>query len=589
MQRSAIGLLLVVLAVAPMLGRRFCVCSSRPAHIEAVVQELAAVGKLMLPIPLPNTAGNKLLFGQSTVKGVGVFLLNAANGQKQLVYEQPRKFYDPAKFRIFGWAPDDSLFAFQEHDAQKWAGCRIAVCDGTTGKVNETVNVDGRMIDGNWVFGITAGFCWLSPHSFAYVRILGTNVDLVTVEQAGGKWDTAKTFKLNGNKPPGMLVATRDHSVVWQEGNTLKSMDTFSGSTTQIFHTTNELEEFFYSPVTEKFLLLCANQFGDDLYEFQPGQPVLGEVRGSVFTNLCRISHRPHSVAKALWLNHGNGIAYTIQDRGQETLMIKSNAAAIPVALGERGSIISFNVSGNHLFIAGSLTNAPPGIWRLDLNDGTFNCVYCSQEHPFQYAKYIAPLCKTITNGAGMEITYHVWEPPMNSPSQKRPVLLSQSPFNWQVYPELSANGGDFFINVDRPSFLCPELGNWAEDVMAVRAELAKDQRIDTNAFYIFGSSAESAPLASLVDQNPSLWQGIILITPEFFPQLSGINSARILVDEGADDESTMGPILKYQQAAAAAGVPLTLSLHKDTAHIYWSMTEQREEAQQLARFLFGN
>jgi hypothetical protein len=172
--------------------------------------------------------------------------------------------------------------------------------------------------------------------------------------------------------------------------------------------------------------------------------------------------------------------------------------------------------------------------------------------------------------------------------AQSSPVLIGQSPYNWQVYSELTANGGYFFVNVDRPSFLCKELGNWAEDVMTVYRQLAQDPRIDTNAVYLYATSAESAELASLVDQKPDLWKGIILITPEYFPNLSVLHS-KILIDDGMDDESTIHLVTKYQQAAAEASVPLTLSLHKDTGHIYWSIATQREEAQQLANFLFGD
>jgi hypothetical protein len=70
---------------------------------------------------MPNKACDKLLFCQSTEQGVGVFLLNIASGQKRLIYEQPRKFYDPVKFKILGWVPDDSLFAYQKYDPVEWS------------------------------------------------------------------------------------------------------------------------------------------------------------------------------------------------------------------------------------------------------------------------------------------------------------------------------------------------------------------------------------------------------------------------------------------------------------------------------------
>jgi len=589
-KQTVIGFSLAILVVALMFVWRIHVKAVRPAHMQAIATELASIGKFLLPIPMPDKACDKLLFGQSTEQGVGVFLLNIANGRKQLIYEQPRKFYDPVKFKIFGWAPDDSLFAFQQHDSQEWANSRIVICDGDTGKIITTVNVDGKMMNGYYVFGIISDLVWLSPRALAYIRIVGGDTDLVVVEKkADGKWVSADPFSIHSKNPLGRLVAASTHSVVWQQGNTLQSLDIASGSTTQIFDsTTNELEGFSFSPDTGKFLLLCGDQSGDSLYEFQPSETGAWGIRPGSCIDLGVISSQPHSVEKAQWINHEKGVAYMMQDLGQETLFIKTNTAATPVALGDRGSIISFNVCSNQIFITGTLTNEPPGIWQYDLDSGSLNCVYCSQEHPFKYAKYIAPLSKAVTNASGRVITYHLWEPSQAAHGKKCPVLLGQSPYNWQFYPELAANGGDFFVNVDRPSFLCPELNNWAEDVMTVYAELAKDHRIDTNNVYLYATSAESGELAPLVDRQPDLWRGIILITPESFPSLSGLHS-RILIDDGLDDKSTIAGVKKYQQAAAEAGVPVTLSWHNDTAHIYWSIATQREEAQQFAKFLFGD
>lgn len=589
-KQAATGFSLAIFVAALMIGRWIYVRAANPAHMQEIAVELASIGKFVLPIPMPNKACDKLLFGQSTEQGVGIFLLDIASGQKQLIYEQPRKYYDPAKFKILGWTPDDSLFAYQQHDRQEWANSRIVICNGNTGKMIDTVNVAGKMMNGNYVFGIISSFVWLSPHAFAYIRIIGGDQDLIVLEEnAGRNWVPLGTFNINTKNQIGMLAATSTHSVVWQEGNTLQNLEITSGSKMQIFESkTNKLEGFSFSQDIGRFLLLCGDQTGDNLFVFQPDEKLLwGGIRAGSFTNLCRINNQPNSVKKALWIE--KGVAYLVQDLGQETLFIKTNASANPVSLCARGSVISFNVSSNQIFITGSLTNEPPGIWQYDLVSGSLDCVYSSQEHPFKYAKFIIPFSKTVTNAYRREITYHLWEPVRSFTSKKSPVLIGQSPYNWQVYPELTANGGDFFVNVDRPMFLCKELDDWAENVMTVYGELAKDPRIDTNAVYLYATSAESARLASLVDQQPDLWKGIILITPENFPDLSGLQHAKILIDDGEDDASTINLVKKYQQAAAEAGVPVTLALHKDAGHIYWSISTEREEAQQLAKFLFGD
>jgi hypothetical protein len=581
-KQAAVGLSLAILVVALMAGRRIYVKAAGPAHLQAVAAELASVGKFLSSIPtIPNKACDKLLFGQSTEQGVGIFLLDIAGGQKRLIYEQPQKRYDPARFRILGWAPGDSLFAYQRYQQQDNLYSQIVICKGNS----------GEMINSIPIHEMISGFVWLSPHAFAYITIRDGKRNLNVVEEkAGGKWASLKPFKNIAKNQTSMLIATSTHSVVWREGRTLQSFDFGSNSTVQIFKsTTNVLEGFSFSQDTGKFLLLCRDQKGDSLFGFQPeNKGVLGGVRAGSCSNLCRISSKPNSVEKALWINNERGVAYLMQDLGQRTLFIKTNAFADPVPLLARGSVISFAVSSNQIFVAGSLTNEPPGIWQYDPVSESLNCVYSSQEHPFKYTKYIVPLCKSVTNASGKEITYHLWEPVRSSNAKKSPLLIGRSLYSWEIYPEVAANGGAFFVNVDRPGYESANIDPWDEDVMAVYEELAKDSRIDTNAVFLYGSSAQTGGLVPLVAQKPDLWKGVILFNATSFPHLSGLHLSKILIDDGMDDAGTIESVIKYQQTAAEAGVPVTLALHKDAGHVYWANSTKREQAQQLARFLFG-
>jgi hypothetical protein len=592
-KQAAVGFSLAILVVTLMIGWRVCVKLSGPAHMQAIAAEFASVGKFFSATPImPNKACNKLLFCQGTEQGVGIFFLDIASGQKRLIYEQPRKFYDAGKFKILGWAPDDSLFAYKEHDPVEWANSRIDICNGNSGEVIQRVNVDGGMWNNFYVAGVVSDFVWLSSHAFAYMRTIADKRDLIVVEEKNGNWVPLEPHNITG-KPTGMLTATSTHSVVWQEENTLQSLDFISGSTTQIFEsTTNGLEGFSFSPDAGNFLLLCEDETGETLFKFRPAEEVFGKTFDGLDTNLCRISSQSNSVEKALWINNEKGVAYLVQDLGQMTLFIKTNVSADPMPLLARGSVIDFAVSGNQIFVAGSFTNELPGIWQYNLASGSLNCVYSSQEHPFKYAKYIVPLCKSVTNASGREITYQLWEPVRSSNAKRSPLLIGRSLYSWEVYPEVAANGGDFFVNVDRPSYRVANIGPWDEDVMTVYGELVKDSRIDTNAVFLYGSSAETGGsgftgLVSLVAEKPNLWKGAILFSPTDFPDLSDLHLSKILTDEGMDDAG-IESVIKYQQAAAEAGVPVTLALHKDAGHVYWANSARREQAQQLARFLFG-
>ncbi|HXI72037.1 MAG TPA: hypothetical protein VNN22_16905 [Verrucomicrobiae bacterium] len=581
-KQAAIGFSLTVLVVGLMAGWRMYVKAASPAHIQEIAAELAAVGKLYSTIPImPNRACDKLLFGQSTEQGVGIFLLDIVSGQKHLMHEQSRKKYDPARFRLLGWAPDDSFFAYQRYEPQDYLFSRIIICKGNSGEMLYSFPVHEMM----------AGFVWLSPHAFAYMRITDGKRDLVAVEEkAGGEWVPLKPFKNITQKPASALTATSTHSVVWQEGNTLQRLNFATGLTEQIFESTSTgLQGFSFSLDTGKFLLLCRDKTGYGLFGFQPDEKgVWGGVRAGLFTNICSIKSLPNSMEKVLWTDNEKGIAYVVQDLGQRTLYIKTNTFDTSISLLARGSVVSFAVSRNQIFVAGSLTNEPPGIWQYDLVSGSLNCIYSSQEQPFKYTKYIVPLCRTVTNTSGKEITYHLWEPAKTSSNKKSPLLIGRSLYSWEVYPQVAANGGAFFVNVDRPSYTSANLNPWDEDIMTVYAELVKDSGIDTNAVFLYGSSSETEGLVSLVAKKPNLWKGAILLNPTSLPDLSGPHLSKILIDGGIDDAGTVKSAIKYQQAAADSGVSVTLALHQDAGHVYWSSSTKREQAQQLAKFLFG-
>lgn len=577
-RQASIGFWLAVAAVATMAGWRIViVAGERPAHLQAIAAEFAAVHKFLLSPPVANNAGNKVLFFQGTEQGVGLFLFDTASGQKRLVHEQSRKNFDPGRLRILDWAPDGSRFAYQQHYPQEHLYSEIVVCDGKSGDVITSQTVQQQM----------SGFAWLSPQRFAYVTIKDGKRDLNIMEESDGKWNPQKPFR-DFAKRTSLLTGISADSLVWQEGNTLRLLDLQSRKSRQIWKSaTKTLERFSYSRDTERFELLCADASGERFYDFSPPAAGSGQTVDDSETQLLNISSEPNFVARAFSINNGEGAAYTIQDLGQRTLFVRANASAAPVSLFARGGVVDFTVSGKQMFVIGALTNEPPALWQYDLAAKSLNCVYSSQERPFRYAKYVVPSCETATNADGREFTYHLWQP-LRASGHKAPLIIGCSQYNWQVYPEVAANGGAFYVNVDRPQgWDMRALADWSESIMAVYNKLARDPRIDTGAVFLYGTSAETGILPSLVADHSDLWKGLILFDPVSFPDLASVEDSKILMDDGLDDE-TVKPILNYQDTATKAGVPVLVAMHKDEGHIFWSAATEREKAQRFAKFVFG-
>src|SRR5436190_5508712 len=75
------------------------------ANLQQIAKEVGSIRKF-IGTPVPNHAGTKILFKQTTDTGVGMFFSEVPNGHRQLVYEQPEKDYHAHDVMFLGWSSD---------------------------------------------------------------------------------------------------------------------------------------------------------------------------------------------------------------------------------------------------------------------------------------------------------------------------------------------------------------------------------------------------------------------------------------------------------------------------------------------------
>lgn len=574
--RYVTGLFVTVIVLTIMTSWRLLVIKTRPAHVREIANELSSIGEFRSR-PRPNNTGDKILFTQATENGIGMYLFDITSGKKQLIQEQPQKDYSVLKFRLLGWSPDDKQFAYLTGILKGQS--QIIICD-SSGK--KTGNV--------FVFRGIEDFTWLSPNAVAYMSWPDRDL-LVFKQKPDGAWGRTQTFKKIGDEDTAefiTLTATSYHSVVWQENDALMSFDFASNSPVQIWRsTTNVLERFYFSQETGKFLLTCGDKTGDSLFKFELPDRFFG---GSC-SNLGSVSSQSNSVLHALWINGEKEIAWFQRDLGQGTVFLKTNSSAEPLAVSSRGSAYSFAKSGNKLFVIDCPVGASPGIWEYNPISLSSNLVFSSQQHDFKYAKNIASLTGIITNTSGRKIAYHLWPSPQYSNNEKSMLLIGQTPYTWNAWEEVAANCGACVVSIDRPTFHSPELNNWGADVIDVYRELSRDPRINTNSLFLFARSAETIELTSMLEHGPNLWKGAIFFNPVTFPEagLPTLRLSKIMIDSGMDDRNNLEMVPKFLQRASEAGIPTTLVLHKDAGHTYHASSTEREQAEEVVKFLFGS
>jgi hypothetical protein len=302
-----------------------------------------------------------------------------------------------------------------------------------------------------------------------------------------------------------------------------------------------------------------------------------------------RITGQTDTILNAAWFNNGARYAYINWDQGGNAFHIKTNTDSPPILLPWPGLAADWSLNGDCLYIRGDLTNQPPGIWQYNLNSGDLKCIVSALDHPLKRAQIVSALTGTFTNSAGRATHYFVWQPVQLEAGKKHPLIIGQTTYNWWLpYPQIAANGGCYFVFVNRPSWW-DGLENWGDDVMQAYELMAKNPNVDTNQVFLYGSSAETGPLSQLLTEKPDLWQGAILFNPTDTPDPATVHISKLLVLDGTDDGDAAKRWPDYQNRAAQEGMTVKLALVDGAIHVSHSTANEHEKTEQIARFLFGD
>jgi len=275
-----------------------------------------------------------------------------------------------------------------------------------------------------------------------------------------------------------------------------------------------------------------------------------------------------------------------MSDRGQYSVLMKSNMTAEPTYLLARGSVERLCASDAAIYLVGSMTSEPPGIWEFNPLSGSGRLVVPNPEQPFEGVRNARLQTGSFTNRAGEVLTYHLLSPPGISPGKKYPVVLTQSPYGWRGYQNAVASAGAYWMSVDRPLFHHERRSLWQEDVMSAHEWLRSNPNIDTNRVYLCGASAEVGFVNSLLTSQPELWKGVILLHPGGFPALNRLKIEKAYFDAGELDTRSVQACTKFQEAALTAGIRATFLIHPNSGHTFCSREAHRRRSEALAQFI---
>jgi len=583
-----LGMAIAVAAPLMVVLWHLLALAARPAHLGKIVAELGSVMELvneyLNPSPCPNHACTKLVFLETTENGAGVFFSDAP-GRRKLLFEElcGGDDYNLLKESLMGWSPDDAFFAYGRY--YKSSDWQIVFCDGNTGAEVAVVRCNE----------FVAAAAWLSPECLAFANIDGV---LYIMRKNNDQWTRPKTFKCFRNasyKPPteGIVgfTAFDANTVVWRQGGTLFACSEDSDAPVKLWESTNDDTLLEFSLARSKFLARFRDAQGEYFANLYP-QKENGRIVGVTVANVTRI----HSGEFHFTLiNHGEGYAY-LTDVGESpcTLVVKPDNSHPPMQFQLQDQVQNF-VAGEHaIYVVSSLHDEPSGIWRCDLASGAMECVAPNVEKPFACVRNPRLTTDTITNGAGEPLTYYWLSPTHSAAVTKHPLVIGilgiGQYFAWSVNFEAFANCGAFFVSLDRHQ---RDSSQWADDAFAVYENLARRPDMDTNKVFLFAESAGAFSVFELLEKNPKLWRGAILFSPSSFPEPSQIPGSRIFMDNCGDDMAFgaegMKVPMRFQDAAALAGIPVTLIIHPGLGHASSWPVAVRERLREAMIFLNEN
>ena len=554
--------------VVAVVSARFLVWGLRAAHFHSISRETGSVAEFCGQVS-PNHAGTALVYQQSVENGVGVFFAQIPGGNGKLLYELPEKYATKNRgalnLNVWGWAADDSLFAFSRLNGPSR---ELIICNGKSGAPERDAKVNRQIKD----------LVWLGSDALAFVN----DENNLYFWRAGNesRGSRVSSFVRKGRTKPDIsvrsLVALGNDTVAWQDGSAIWSWRYGAESPRRIWQGENrDIVDMGLSPDGQMFLL----RLKDRNMETVAGVPVDGGEK----EELAQFKALEGQTIKNQIVWWGEGFARAWGGVWQHSVFVYPHYGDKPQELWFPGGIISYSASGNSLYLAGSRSGEPLGVWRYTVGQVEPTCVLSNSFPRYQVALPVAPEKKEFLAKNGTTITYWLWTPPGIEPGSKHPLLLGGSCWGWDSYRSAVVNGGAYVVNIDQDDWY----SDWTVGVPELMQYLRDSLPLDDARCYLFGTSAQVQYASHLLVEYPEIFRGELMFSPGGMgPSLKGLQGHGLFMDCGADDGITAG-VLKYRDSAFRNGVAVTTIVHQDAEHTYRSIRSVRSRDEAVMKFVF--
>jgi dienelactone hydrolase len=504
LQRVAAGWGVGALILALLfLGANLFVEAALPKGFSSKLTEAYRVGELREQLGV-NHAGSALLYGRNLERGEGVFILNLTTLKSQrLGLADGADTVDRKSFSLIGWSPDDAYVAFSLSIGNGHPNQHIVICDGANGTEVSAFDLSDSMELGAWLNSVSIVMLDHSHRLHLY--------NIKPSEELGkfGKQGQIQLLQLKANASSFALCVVSPRSIAFSDAGNLWFWD-FSEQPSQMTHLINATPKWIdYDPVSDRFLFCSQNGTNGDAYVYR-FDPKL-DSREAITQLSDNISYKPQ------WLAGGKGFSYIGTEANMNFLAIEAADNSLRTNLFLGGHLRGYSVAPQEdkVYAVASRDAGPLSVWEYDVSQKTLRVVVPTKE-PSANFQIVAPVTGVVTNEYQQRVDYYVLVPPNLVSGKKYPVLIDQTADSrYDPNTELIANCGIFYASVNRYGLASSEKRETAlVDSLALYKELIKDPRIDSTRIYLSGRSAAAIGVSELVDYDPQLWRGIVLLSP---------------------------------------------------------------------------
>ncbi|MEJ5236736.1 MAG: hypothetical protein WHT82_00105 [Limisphaera sp.] len=563
--------LCLVLATLVVSGRRLWLAWEYPRAGVEVAEALGRFSVIQKP-PLVDAGGRRLGLIRTTGRGIEVAVVEPAVAREEQLLEIWDGDYDPGTAHVFSWDAEGTRLAF-----------------GMTNTVHFWEQGGGvqRAPVGQGLAGVQwwEGRGWLCLDRGRTLRLF---------RRTAAGWEEAETWQLPGGEGAlrGLRILSPD-MIAWVVGPALWRGSLTAREWSEVWRAeAGEVTWVDYEP--QRDALLVTYSFRTNRVTTCRLVAVEGLRRGA---STARVLAEGESILEGQWVMGGEGWAYRTVRNGKPRLRVRAQWLGREREVLEDGAVYSFCTAerGRALFVHGSVTNEPPGVWRYEIGSESLTCAWWPGEPGVALPPLQPVLTARAPYGSGHWAMFDLVPPADYRRGKKYPLVIVLGAYEWTpiahgVSAQALARAGAYvaLVRYRWDQRRIETIYDHTNHVLAVERVMRAHPSVDGDRVYLLGFSAGTLTVNALAEMYPGRYRGLMLCNRGDLPKPQVGLTDRILVTHGEREQWSPAEAARHGAEFCQVGIPMEYHVHPGGRHIIRSKESLRERALWKLDFVFG-